>query len=395
MPAISPSEHFASYTENNRIKHEVLTRYLKQYSTALSRHADGFHYIDGFAGRGSYDGQPGSPLRALDVLGKQRRPFSMSLIEAEADLAEDLRAALHATPRPATLLDTPLIEVGEFSAHIAQVLSKDIYRRFRRVATFAFLDPCRAAGYGTDEVRAILAKPFGECLVFWNYEGVNRWLGIVASQFSGGEGLARMFGSREALEETLRIWQSSRNPAEKERDLLAHFLRSLRSYAEAEFLVPFRFTSDAVNRTSHFLVHCSRHPLAFRLMKEVMGSLRTNPEPGQFSYLGRSDVGDQFSMFEPDAQTSAIEAILLELETGPKPVSQFTGQWTERPDDFLRSKDYRSILLGMEAKGRIRVLEGEDAAPAPASKRKKIHGNPTLADRLWVGLPRRQSAVQR
>jgi three-Cys-motif partner protein len=387
MPAVSPSEHFSSYTENNRIKHEILTRYLKQYATALSRHAEGFHYIDGFAGRGSYDGQPGSPLRALSVLGEQRRPFTMSLVEAEADLAEDLRAALRAAPLPVNLIDTPLVEVGEFSAHIARVLSKDIYRRFRSVATFAFLDPCRAAGYGAEEIRAILAKPYGECLVFWNYEGVNRWLGSVASLYSGGEGLARMFGSREAFDETLRIWQSSRNPAEKERELLAHFLQSFRGYAGADFLVPFRFTSDAANRTSHFLVHCSRHPLAFRLMKDVMGSLRTNPEPGQFSYLGRSDVGDQFLMFEPDAQTSAIEAILLELRTGPKPVSRFTKDWVERPHDFFRSKDYRSILLEMEAKGRIRVLEGDGPTPAPASKRRRKLGNPTLSDRLWVGLP--------
>jgi hypothetical protein len=122
-------------------------------------------------------------------------------------------------------------------------------------------------------------------------------------------------------------------------------------------------------------------------MKDVMGSLRTNPEPGQFSYLGRSDVGDQFLIFEPDAQTSAIEAILLELRTGPKPVSQFTMDWVERPHDFFRSKDYRSILLEMEAKGRIRVLEGDGVTLAPASRRRKKLGNPTLADRLWVGLP--------
>lgn len=387
MPAVSPSEHFSTYTENNRIKHEILSRYLKQYATALSRHADGFHYIDGFAGRGSYDGQPGSPLRALSVLGEQRQPFSLSLVEAEADLAEDLRAAMREAPRPANLIDAPLVEVGEFSAHIPRILSKDIYGKFRSVATFAFLDPCRAAGYGAEEIREVLAKPYGECLVFWNYEGVNRWLGSVASQYSGGGGLARMFGSREALEEALRIWDSSRNPTEKERDLLTHFLESLRGYAGAKFLVPFRFTSDAANRTSHFLVHCSRHPLAFKLMKEVMGSLSTDPEPGQFSYLGRSDVGGQFSMFESDAQTSAAEAILSELRTGPKPVSQFTVQWVERPHDFFRSKDYKTLLLDLEAKARIRVLEEDVLTPAPASERRKKHGVPTLPDRLWVGLP--------
>lgn len=69
MPAVSPSDHFANYTDNNRIKHEILSRYLKQYTTALSRTVGGFHYIDGFAGRGRYGEVDGSPLRALAVLG--------------------------------------------------------------------------------------------------------------------------------------------------------------------------------------------------------------------------------------------------------------------------------------------------------------------------------------
>lgn len=387
MPAVSPSDHFANYTDNNRIKHEILARYLKQYTTALSRTAGGFHYIDGFAGSGRYGEVDGSPLRALAVFGAQKLPFSMSLIEAEADLAAELRAALAALPRLPQMIDEPRVEAGHFSEHLESVLSRSIYARHRNVATFAFLDPCRASGYGVEEIRAILTKPFGECLVFWNYDGVIRWLGAIASEQARRTGMIKMLGSTDALESALSIHESARIPAEKERDLLTLFLESLQVHALAKFLIPFRFTSDTSKRTSHFLIHCSRDPLPFRLMKQVMGSLSDSPEPGAFSYLGRATVGEQFSIFEPEAKIRAREAILRDLRVAPRPVSQFTKDWVERPQDLLREKDYKNLLMELERENRIVVLRPDGKAGYAAAERPARKGIPSLADDLVVRIP--------
>jgi three-Cys-motif partner protein len=384
MPAIDPSEHFATYTDNNRIKHGILTEYLKRYTTVLAEHADGFHYVDGFAGPGRYAGEPGSPILAMSVLAEQSRRFSMSLVEADASLAQELRVAIASQPRPENLFEDPLILTGAFSDHLQTILARRLYSVGASTATIAFLDPCRASGYGAEEIRAILRKKFGECLIFWNYVGVNRWLGSLAAEQSSGSQLSHMFGTSDALRTALEIWRSARSLPEKERGLLSHFLNCVRDYSGAEFLVPFRFVSASANRTSHYLVHCSRHPLAFRLMKEVMGSLRSSDDPGQFSFLGYSDLGDQISLFVPEAEVEAAEAILTELGKGQRPVRLFTKQWIERPSDLFREKDYREILLQLEADGRIRVFLEDGVTPAPAHSRRRNKGKPSLAPQLRV-----------
>lgn len=302
----------------------------------------------------------------------------MSLIEAVADLATELRAALAPISRPSHMIDEPWVDVGHFSEYLESVLVRPVYARHRNVATFAFLDPCRASGYGVEEVSAILAKPYGECLVFWNYDGIVRWLGAIASEHARRTGMMQILGSTDALENALFIHNSARNPPEKERDLLTLFLESLQVHARAKFLIPFRFTSDTSRRTSHFLIHCSRDPLPFRLMKQVMGSLSDSAEPGAFSYLGTEAVGQQFSMFEPDAKVRARDAILRELRVAPRPVSRFTKDWVERPQDLLREMDYKVLLIDLERECRIVVLRPDGRTPYPAAERPVRKGAP-----LW------------
>ena len=335
---------------------------------------------------GDFDPAAAGPFWGGRRGSEQRLPFSISLVEAKPALAGELRNSIQSLPHTTNLFDAPLIEVGEFSDHVDRILARLIYSAYPKTATFAFVDPCRASGYGVLEVRSILDKRYGECLLFWNYEGVNRWLGSVAAQHSEGAGLTQLFGSESGLQHALQIWSSARNTPEKERDLLSHFLRCVSEYSGAEFLVPFRFTSESAKRTSHYLIHCSKNPLAFKIMKEIMGSLRTNTEPGHFSFLGPSDVGDQVPMFIPEAEAAASTAISNELSKGRRPVRFFSEDWVRRPGDLFRATDYKRILLTMEAEGQVEVLCEDGSSITPASKRPNRQGRPTLADRLVVRL---------
>lgn len=79
MPRVGRS-HFNTYTEQNRVEHAILTKYLAAYLRALAKTAHAFHYIDGFAGPGRYAGEhPGSPITALQLLATQRRPATASV----------------------------------------------------------------------------------------------------------------------------------------------------------------------------------------------------------------------------------------------------------------------------------------------------------------------------
>lgn len=85
MPSVGRS-HFETYTAQNRVEHAILSKYFAFYLKALSRHADAFHYIDAFAGPGTYAGNAGSPVYALDLLGRQGKSYARKLRRARCGI---------------------------------------------------------------------------------------------------------------------------------------------------------------------------------------------------------------------------------------------------------------------------------------------------------------------
>ncbi len=385
MPAKTPEAHFADYPANTRIKHEILRRYLGAYLTALSRTADAVHYIDGFAGRGQYAGEaPGSPILALSLLGKQLLPYCASFVEADRIEADDLRKAIAALPPRGRQLEAPRILTGEFSDHIDAVLARPSLRPFRKIATFAFVDPCRAKGVRVRDIGKILAAPFGESLIFWNYDGVNRWLGAVSSREAYDSGLKDLFGDTIVLTKAIHLSEAATDPKAREQGLLRLFLEALQTHSGATHLLPFRFDARDASRTSHYLIHCSCHGLAFKLMKAVMSSLSVSGEPGKFEFLRDSDIGRQADLFRPVAEDVAAALVLEAIENGPRPVRLFCDEWVRRPEDFFSEADYRRLLLSLEERKLIEVLDATGKLPQPREQRRRNKGEPTLAGRLWI-----------
>ena len=385
MVGKSTDEHFAEYTANTQIKHEILKRYLKAYLTALSKTVDAVHYIDGFAGRGAYAGSaPGSPILALELLGQQQRPYCASFVEAKKGDADELRNAVAGLPERGPQFEPPLVFDGEFAEHIDAVLARPGLRPFRKLATFAFVDPCRVKGVRVRDIQKILAIPYGECLIFWNYDGVNRWLGAISAGQSSGEKLKDLFGDTIVLRQAIDLSEAVADPREKERGLLTLMLNALQAHSGATYVLPFRFDARDANRTSHYLIHCSRDGLAFKLMKTVMSSLTSSDEPGRFEFLREVDVASQADLFVPASDVVAAERILNELRAGPRRVKLFYEDWVRRPSDFFSQSDYRRLLLTMEESRQIEVLDSDGTTSLPRNRRRQVKGEATLAARLWV-----------
>jgi three-Cys-motif partner protein len=375
-------DHFNQYTPQNRIKHTILSKYFSAYMKALDRNAQAFHYIDGFAGGGLYENRyDGSPLIALDLLGTQTRPCSASFIEEDAELFPKLEQAIaqHPGVTEHKLFDAPLVKQGEFKDWVASTMARPIYSRFSKVATFAFVDPCGVRGVRMCDLSLLLSRQYSECLLFWNYDGINRWLGGVAKAEHPRSGLDELFGSTHLVDEALQCLSRSVSSAEKEQKILGIFIGALR-HSGKEFVLPFRVQAKEKDRTSHYLIHCSGHPLAFKIMKDVMGGAGTSTEAGSFEF---SSAAETASLFSPLAD-QARDSILGHLARGPARVSLFTEEWILRPDDFFRDRDYRGILLELEAAGSVEILDKFGRNVVPATNRPKRQGRATLGPDYFV-----------
>ena len=388
----TPAEHFGTYTQNNSIKHRILANYLNAYLGVLSGVVDAVHYIDGFAGRGTYaDNMPGSPLKALTLLGEGKLRFTMSLIEASKPDFEQLRDSLAEVQATANQIESPLIENGKFSDHLGQILSRKIYTRYRRVATFAFIDPCGVAGLSIADIARILSMPFGECLLLWNYDGFNRLLGGATKGTHDTSVIGDMLASESALAEAMALAQTARDSEAKEHDMLALVVRELRNSANATYVLPFRFFSPNAERTSHYLIHCCSHPRGFKIMKEVMGKVSLAGEPGTFEFIQNPGARKQMDMLSPSSDDVAMAEVRSHLRNGACQVKVFTQDWVLRPADFRRDADYRKLLCLLEERGVIEVLDKQGKHLVPAEKRRRA-GKATLGPNLLIRL--RDKAVE-
>jgi hypothetical protein len=195
--------------------------------------------------------------------------------------------------------------------------------------------------------------------------------------------LRDFLGGEDVLQRALDIFRSATDTVRKEVELRDLYVASLQQQAGARFILPFRFQAKGKARTSHYLIHCSSSPLAFKIMKGVM--LRTATEGGDsgvFEFLESTELGAQTSLFRP-ALDRARQEILDELRRGQRPVRFFTEEWVQRPTDFLVDKQYKDLLLALELDELIEVLDQTTGKPKPASRRMRS-GKPTLADNLLV-----------
>jgi hypothetical protein len=100
----------------------------------------------------------------------------------------------------------------------------------------------------------LLARPFGECLLFWNYDGIKRWLGGLSAGAHPGEGLAKLLGSAEYVREARDLVASNKPGEDQEKGLFAFFLRALNG-RRAQFTLPFRVEAKDRDRTGHSPIH--------------------------------------------------------------------------------------------------------------------------------------------
>ena len=379
-------KHFDDYTPQNKAKHEILTSYYKPYLQILKGHAQRFHFIDAFAGPGQYaNSNPGSPLLALNVMAEVGilGRSTISCVENQPEFAEQLTLNLTTSPHKASLLQPVTVHNGAFHTFVDEILGRSIYTVPGKTATFAFVDPCGVSGVRLKDLTRLLKLDFGEVLLLFNSDGVNRLLGGIDQGTHDNRILIDLFGTEERLELVRRRIQ--KKPSERELVILEEFTAALKADSGAGYFLRFRFKAKDSDRSSHYLIHCSNNPLAFKLMKNVMWTVgKSDQDPyGRLEFLSDHERGTSLDLFRVDLEGPKTE-ILARLRKGHCRVSEITDAWVCRPADNFSDKVYKQLLIDLERNGQILVYDKQNLMPKPAAQRKPRLGKPTLADDYWL-----------
>lgn len=389
--------HFDDYRAQTEVKHIILQKYLPAYLHILKKAHKKLLVVDAFAGKGWYKSrdeeglEKGSPIRVLDTISKHDQLRNCTLpifIEKRKDNFEELRSAVDAWSAENELGHKPIVEQDEFAAVILGALSGLDKDKQNIAPTFLFVDPCGVDGVDFRAVCGVLKRDGCEVFLFFNFSGVHRILGTLNKEKESSATLECLLGSSDRVAELAsRLGKSKRDEATPEDIIVGYYVELLREECGAEFVVPFRIEREDRRTTSHYLIHATKSPIGFRIMKDVMFSVGTAGGDGvgslEMRQAGASDISVLFRQDIADAKTE----ILAVLKSGSALVATCTNSLAERPGDMFAPKAYKQLLLQLEEAGEIEVYDKQNADPAPAVTRRKLKGKATLADDYWVRLP--------
>ncbi|HEX5884787.1 MAG TPA: three-Cys-motif partner protein TcmP [Pyrinomonadaceae bacterium] len=379
-------KHFEDYREQTQVKHSILAAYLPAYYNILKRSNPNLVYIDGFAGAGSYiqsetgDTFDGSPILALKLIASREdfsKQVSTIFIESDDVLFNQLKDRVDKFYNEHPGIRKPLYRLGTFSETLNEILGRI---KGRLAPTFLFVDPCGVSGTNFHTIGAVMASEKCEAFIFFNLDGIRRIAGLPALSTV----LIELMGSEERAKTLYERLRTSGNVAKREDIILSEYCRALREEMGIKYIIPFRVEHEDQKKTSHYLIHATKHPLGFSIMKDVMwarGHAEDQLGGLELRQKGRTNFVPMF-----DKHADIKEEILESLKLGPLETSVFYKEWTIRPTDLQCEAAYRQALLELEDRGKIEVLAKDKRTVKSAEARPKRSGKPTLSKDHYVRL---------
>jgi three-Cys-motif partner protein len=382
----SDRDHFSDYREQTRIKHEILEKYLKSYFWVLNKHNNNLIFIDGFAGRGTYDhGEttcPGSPIRALELIAsdaKFRDCVSTIFIEKDCLLFEDLNKTVQEFYRNHPEIREPHLLNCEFQSGLNEILSPIEQSGKQLAPTFLFVDPCGVSGVCFETMTRLMQFDKSEIFLFFNIDGIRRILGLGKSR---GSTLETFFGSDDDVDKIIENTDGML-PERRERFIVSRYYDIFQRKTGAKYMATFRIEKENQRTVSHYLIHITKNDLGFRIMKDIMWKVgKTETGRGGLALMQKS-IQNGYMLFDSDWDRFKV-SILQEL-TQPRKVTYFYKSLPSQPENAFCEAAYREALLELEKEGKILVFNPQGAS-TDATTRPKRKGRPTLGEAYTIQL---------
>ncbi|MGW4504931.1 three-Cys-motif partner protein TcmP [Streptomyces sp. NPDC004436] len=356
----SPKTTMWELEPHTRAKHDLLRRYLGGWFPVLSAYNGRIVFLDGFAGPGAYEnGEPGSPLIALDALLKHtyfpqmRCQFLFIFCEADPRRFESLKGLIEAfkvenSPWPSNVKVQAVN--SEFAQTATDLLEHLDTQKKRLAPTFAFVDPFGFSGLPMKLLADLLS--FRRCELFVNYMGdpISRFAGNARVEHH----LTDLFGTDE--------YKEAATLKGKERQQFLHDLyqRQLSEVCGLTYVQSFAM----INRIGHigyYLFHGTRDVKGVELMKDAMWKVDPG---GGFTFSDRL-AGQDVLFTESDIDVTPLRSALLENFRGRTVDIAKLEEFTLINTPYRKTHLRKPVLSPLEKEGLIQVSRpGRSGFPA-------------------------------
>ena len=353
MVVEGPTWQIKQHTE---AKHKMLRHYLNAWFPIIA--SQGFNrilYLDGFAGPGVYsDGEPGSPLIALETLITHPHfsrftgtEFIFVFIESDPSSYTSLQKEIIRfwTKQKGGRPDNVITELynNKFTEIAGQTVTSIHRLQNQIVPTFAFIDPFGWKGAPMAAIRDLLSSDKCEILFSFMFDSVNRFsssnISITASQLTELFG-TRKFGNVEGLS------------AEERKNYLQDLYKSqLQEVGGFKYVRSFDLIDTDRGRPVNLLMFGTKHHKGLKVMKEAMWSL----DPiGGYSFHGFA--GDQQILFSPEPDIIPLRNAILKKFSGTTVSVRTIERFVIEETDYLTTHYKRRVLKALEEEGVIECV---------------------------------------
>ena len=341
-------------TEQSQLKAKIVVHYFTAWSRVIQKWETPMAYVDLFCGPGKYnDGSLSTPLQIVQqTLGDWDLSRKMSFTFNDCD-----EAKVASLQQSILQLDADNKLSKRISYHHLTV-EQDFYKRVNippGVPVLSFVDPFGYEGVTVRLIDRLIANRGSDCIFFFNYNRIN----MALSNTKFDEHLESLFGVSRTAE--LKRELSALSPELRELSILNALVEALLEQ-KGNYVLPFKFYSAQMKRTSHFIIFVTKHPTACRIMKNIMyaNSAKDSDGVATFSLQDSRNFGDRFdqiSMFNRPFQ-SLYDSILHQYQGRTVKVSTLCNQADNDIHSHFVSKNVKDVLRRLEEEGRIVVVDG-------------------------------------
>lgn len=369
-------QFFDEALEQSQVKSAIVRKYFKAWATAIKGTVKNSRdkkiaYLDLFAGPGRYlDGTVSTPLLVLQeaIADPDLRQMLVTIFnDKDENNSRSLQQAIDGLEGVHLLKYRPQILNEEVGVKLVEQ-----FEQMSFVPTLFFVDPWGYKGLSLKLINSVLKDWGCECIFFFNYSRINAGLPNDAVK----EHIDALFGEERA--EALRPRIERYSPAERELAIVEEISAALVKMG-GKYVLPFRFKRPDGSRTSHHLIFVSKHPLGYKIMKEIMAKESSGHEDGVPTFEYNPKFRSDGILFEFARPINELKEMLLEA---------FAGR-TMTMLEIFRVHNYGRRFIEPNYKDALRELEaaGKVECDPPVAKRKKQRGVVTFGGKVRVKFP--------
>jgi three-Cys-motif partner protein len=370
---MSTKDFFDDPKDQSIVKSTIVAKYFwawaKVIASTVKKHGgDKIAYVDLFAGPGRYDDNTKStPLLVLEraIIDSDLSQMLITIFnDKDIENVQSLQIAIKSLEGIERLKFAPKIYHSEVDNTIVSQ-----FEQMKLVPTLLFVDPWGYKGLSLRLIDSVLKNWGCDCVFFFNYNRIN--MGLNNDKVK--EHMNALFGEQRA--EELRNRLAELRPRERELLIVEELSQAFRNL-NYKYILPFRFTDDRRNRTSHHLIFITKNFLGYNIMKGIMAGESSSATQGVASFEYNPADKRMPLLFELSRPIDELADLLL---------TDFAGQTISFNNLYEKhsvgkpyvERNYRDVLLNLEKNGIINTKP-------PATERRPG----TFSDKVEIIFPK-------